>query len=248
MSVHHGREAAAVPAGLYDHGHFYDRDPAIVSLESRNPARNDAAAARNRAWFAERSILAVNLVSAPGAGKTKLLERTIRDLGRELSIAILEADQAGELDCDRLRAAGAATVQLNTGTHCHLEADMVARGLADLQPAAGSVVLIENVGNLVCPARIDLGERAKAVILSVTEGDDKPVKYPEIFAAAAMMIVNKIDLLPHVDFSVDRAVAYARAVNPDIQVLWLSARSGKGLGGWYTWLRREAGAAQGLVA
>ena len=244
MSVHHSRESASVPAGTYDHGHFYDRDPAVISLGPRT----DPAAARNRAWFAEHSILAVNLVSAPGAGKTRLLERTVRDLGQELAIAVIEADQAGRSDCDRLRAAGGAAIQLNTGAQCHLEADMVARGLAELQPAPGSVVLIENVGNLVCPARLDLGERAKVVMLSVTDGDDKPAKYPEIFAAATMMIVNKIDLLPHVDFSVDRAVDYARAVNPDIQVLWLSARSGKGLDGWHAWLRREAGVARGLVA
>ncbi len=211
----------------------------VVSLEQRIPAKNDPFAQRNRDWFAERDILAINLLSAPGAGKTTLLERTIRDIGGELSISVLEGDQATTIDGDRIRAAGVPAVQINTGTACHLDAEMIARGLTELKPAPGSLVLIENVGNLVCPALFDLGERAKVTILSVTEGDDKPLKYPHMFAASRLMILNKIDLLAHVDFNVDRAVAHARQVNPDIQVMWLSARSGKGLAGWYDWLRRE---------
>lgn len=216
----------------------------VVELEARIIARNDTLAAKNRAWFAGREILALNLVSSPGAGKTTLLERTIRDLRGELKLYVVEGDQATANDGERIRAAGAPAVQVNTGTGCHLEADMVARGLAELKPALGSVVMIENVGNLVCPAMFDLGERAKVVILSVTEGEDKPLKYPHMFRAAAIMILNKIDLLPHVDFDVVRAVTNAREVNPDIRVFQVSARTGDGLEDWYGWLRSEIGKAR----
>jgi hydrogenase nickel incorporation protein HypB len=223
----------------HDHHHEHSHGETLVTLETRILAKNDALAAKNRAWFAGREILALNLVSSPGAGKTTLLERTIRDLKSELPLFVLEGDQATANDGERIRAAGAPAVQINTGTGCHLEADMVARGLAELKPSLGSVVMIENVGNLVCPAMFDLGERAKVVVFSVTEGEDKPLKYPHMFAAAGFMILNKIDLLPHVDFDVDAAIANARAVNPDILVLPVSARSGEGLDGWYDWLRRE---------
>ena len=154
-----------------------------------------------------------------------------------MTIGVLEGDQATTLDGDRIRAAGAPVVQVNTGTGCHLEADMVARGLAELRPPAGSIVMIENVGNLVCPAMFDLGERAKVVILSVTEGEDKPLKYPHMFRAASLMLINKIDLLPHVDFDLARVTASAREVNPDMSVLRLSARTGEGMEQWYDWLR-----------
>jgi hydrogenase nickel incorporation protein HypB len=231
--------------GHHDHGHSHDHDhhshakDSVIELETRILAKNDALAAKNRAWFAGREILALNLVSSPGSGKTTLLERTIRDLKSELKLYVIEGDQATANDGERIRAAGAPAVQVNTGTGCHLEADMVARGLSELKPALGSVVMIENVGNLVCPAMFDLGERAKVVILSVTEGEDKPLKYPHMFRAAEIMILNKIDLLPHVDFDVAHAVASARQVNPDIRVFQVSARSGEGLQDWYGWLRGE---------
>ena len=234
----------------HDHDHPHDHDHhhhahatspgAVVELETRVLAKNDALARENRAWFTGREILALNLVSSPGAGKTTLLERTIRDLAAELRLFVIEGDQATANDGARIRAAGAPAVQVNTGTGCHLEADMVARGLQELRPSAGSIVMIENVGNLVCPALFDLGERAKVVILSVTEGEDKPLKYPHMFKAAELMILNKLDLLPHVDFDVARAIANASEVNPAISVLQLSARNGQGLDGWYAWLRREA--------
>jgi len=237
----------------HDHGHDHDHDhghshgETLVKLETRILAKNDALAAKNRAWFAGREILALNLVSSPGAGKTTLLERTIRDLKSELPLFVLEGDQATANDGERIRAAGAPAVQINTGTGCHLEADMVARGLMELKPAAGSVVMIENVGNLVCPAMFDLGERAKVVVFSVTEGEDKPLKYPHMFGAAEIMILNKIDLLPHVDFDVEAAVANARAVNLDIIVLRVSARSGEGLDAWYDWLRGERATARAAM-
>jgi len=234
-----------------DDAHHHDShasaEDALVELETRILAKNDALAEKNRAWFQGREILALNLVSSPGAGKTSLLERTIRDLSRELPLYVIEGDQATAYDGERIRAAGAPAVQVNTGSGCHLEADMVARGLQELRPSVGSIVMIENVGNLVCPALFDLGERAKVVILSVTEGDDKPLKYPHMFRAADLMILNKIDLLPHVDFDVSRAIANAAQVNPAITALELSARSGEGLDGWYAWLRREAAAVRGAV-
>ena len=216
----------------HDHNLAYD-------LETRILEKNDAIADQNRAWFAGREILALNLVSSPGAGKTTLLERTIRDMMHELTINVIEGDQATDNDGERIRAAGAPVVQVNTGTGCHLEADMVTRAIRELKPAPGSLLLIENVGNLVCPAMFDLGERAKVVIFSVTEGEDKPLKYPHMFLAAELMIINKIDLLPHVDFDLSLAAGYARDVNPQIEVLSLSARTGEGLDGWYDWLRRE---------
>jgi hydrogenase nickel incorporation protein HypB len=234
----------------HDHGHHHHQadhhqpgETTLVELQTRILAKNDTLAARNRAWFAGREILALNLVSSPGAGKTTLLERTIRDLKSQHDIGVLEGDQATTLDGDRIRAAGAPVVQVNTGTGCHLEADMVARGLSELRPTARSIVLIENVGNLVCPAMFDLGERAKVVILSVTEGEDKPLKYPHMFRAASLMLINKLDLLPHVDFDIERVIANAATVNPDMSVLRLSARTGEGMSSWYDWLRREAKAA-----
>lgn len=231
------------PNGSHRHHHDHSRQgTTLVELEARVLAKNDALAAKNRAWFAERNILAINLMSSPGAGKTTLLERTIADVRAEMPLFVIEGDQATSHDGERIRAAGAPAVQVNTGSGCHLEADMVARGLLELAPSTGSVVLIENVGNLVCPALFDLGERAKVAILSTTEGDDKPLKYPSMFRSAAIMILNKIDLLPHVDFDVSKAVDRARAINPGITILCISARTGEGLDTWYAWLRGEAAA------
>ena len=228
-----------------DHGHGdTHQHGTTVALEARILAKNDALAQQNRGWFRGREILALNLVSAPGAGKTTLLERTIRDLRDKLPLFVLEGDQATANDGERIRAAGAPAVQINTGTGCHLDATMVARGLAELKPGPGSVVLIENIGNLVCPALFDLGERAKVAIFSVTEGEDKPLKYPHMFRAADLVIFNKIDLLPHLDFDLARAEANARAVNPEIALLRVSARTGEGLDTWYEWLRRERAAAR----
>jgi hydrogenase nickel incorporation protein HypB len=220
--------------------HFEPSPSTTVELDMRILAKNDALAAKNRAWFAGREILALNLVSSPGAGKTTLLERTIRDLRQELRLFVVEGDQATSNDGERILAAGAPVIQVNTGAGCHLDADMVARGLAQLRPETGSIVMIENVGNLICPALFDLGERAKIVVLSVTEGEDKPLKYPHIFRAANLMILNKSDLLPHLDFDVARVIANAREVNPDIIVQSVSARTGEGLDAWYDWIHQEA--------
>jgi hydrogenase nickel incorporation protein HypB len=233
----HGHDGHAHAHAHHHHGPAGHAHGVTVDLEAAVLAKNDALAARNRAWFEGREILALNLVSSPGAGKTSLLERTIRELSAEMPISVIEGDQQTLADAERIRAAGAPAVQINTGSGCHLEADMVRHGLDALRPPFGAVVMIENVGNLVCPALFDLGERAKVVVLSVTEGDDKPLKYPHMFRAATLMVISKTDLLPHVDFDVARCEAAARAVNPDIRSLRLSTRSGEGMAGWYAFLR-----------
>jgi len=222
----------------HTHAHSHPHPPAgrTIVIEQDLLAKNDELAAYNRGWLAERDMTALNLMSSPGAGKTSLLERTIRDLQHELPIYVIEGDQATAHDAQRIRAAGAKAIQINTGTGCHLEADMLARGLHALNPAARSVLMIENVGNLVCPALFDLGESAKVVIVSVTEGDDKPLKYPHMFAAADLIVVNKTDLLPYVDFDLQRCEHDARSLNPGVTVLPLSVRSGDGMSAWYSWL------------
>ena len=200
-------------------------------------AKNDELAATNRAWLAERGITALNLMSSPGAGKTTLLERTIRDLGRPRPIAVIEGDQETLLDAERIRAAGARCVQVNTGAGCHLDAAMVRRGARGARPGAGILLFVENVGNLVCPALFDLGEHAKVVVISVTEGDDKPLKYPHMFAAADLVVVNKTDLLPYVDFDVDACAARRAQLNPRRRGAAVSAThaaraSTRGTTGW----------------
>lgn len=210
-----------------------------ISLEEDILAKNNLIAAQNRGWFKGRNILALNLVSSPGAGKTTLLTRTIQDLQAQLPINVIEGDQATANDAQKIQATGCKVVQINTGTGCHLEAVMVEQGCTQLNPPLNSVVMIENVGNLVCPALFDLGEQAKVAILSVTEGDDKPIKYPHMFRASQVMILTKIDLLPYVDFDVERCIEYARTVNPQMQVFQVSAKTGVGLEDWYEWLTSQ---------
>jgi len=210
-----------------------------VLLQEKVLAKNDSLAAGNRAWLAERGILAVNLMSSPGAGKTTLLERTARDAGAELGLSVIEGDQETALDAARIEAAGCRVAQINTGAGCHLDADMVARGLRALEPRARSVLVIENVGNLVCPALFDLGEAVRVVISSVTEGADKPIKYPQMFRDADLVLLNKIDLLPYLDFDAQRHAADLNRVNPRAMVLAISATTGEGLPAWYGWLRQR---------
>jgi hydrogenase nickel incorporation protein HypB len=230
----------------HSHSHHAGRSAGLdfVEVETRILKKNDDLAAVNRAWFAGREILALNLVSSPGAGKTTLLERTIRDLAGELPLYVIEGDQATANDGERIRRAGAAVVQVNTGTGCHLDAGMVARALAALAPPPGAVVLIENVGNLVCPALFDLGERAKVVIFPVTDGEDKPLKYPHMFSVATIVVLAKIDLSPHLDFSLAQAIANVTRINPHATILQVSARTGEGMAAWYGWLRAQRSAAR----
>ncbi|MEP6696760.1 MAG: hydrogenase nickel incorporation protein HypB [Pseudonocardiales bacterium] len=217
-----------------------------IAFEQQVLAKNDLLAERNRSWLAAQDILAVNMMSSPGSGKTTLLERTIRDLSRDLAISVIEGDQETVLDAERIRSTGAPVVQINTGAGCHLDAEMLARGLQTLDPRRGSLLFIENVGNLVCPAMFDLGERGKIVIMSVTEGDDKPLKYPQMFRAARLMVINKVDLLPYVTFDVRRCIDFARQVNPALQTLQVSATRGDGLDSWYGWLRAQLPAAESV--
>ncbi|MEU6643956.1 hydrogenase nickel incorporation protein HypB [Saccharomonospora sp. NPDC046836] len=210
-----------------------------VVLEQQVLAKNDHLAGHNRTWLRERSILAVNLMSSPGSGKTTLLERAIADLRDDLPLGVIEGDQATPLDADRIRATGCPAVQLNTGAGCHLDAGMLAGALRELDPAPDSMVFVENVGNLVCPALFDLGEDHRAVVMSVTEGEDKPLKYPHMFRTADVVLLNKVDLLPYLDFDPGRFRTQLRQVNPAAEVLAVSATRGDGLAGWYTWLGRR---------
>jgi len=230
-----------------DHTHDYGQGPArahapgmsqarMVQVEQDILGKNNEYAAANRRWFAERGILALNLVSSPGSGKTTLLTRTLRDLNNEYPMVVIEGDQQTANDAERIRETGVRAIQINTGKGCHLDAHMVGHALESLKPENGGVLFIENVGNLVCPAAFDLGEAHKVAILSVTEGEDKPLKYPDMFAAADLLLLNKIDLLPHLQFDVDQCIDYARRVNPAIKVLQVSATSGEGMDDWYRWL------------
>ncbi len=225
-----------------DHGHDHDvphlHGPGgeVITLEQAVLAKNDRIALRNRRWFEGRGVLALNLVSSPGAGKTTLLERTIRELKDRVEISVVEGDQMTARDAERIRAAGARAIQINTGAGCHLEADMVAEAVRKLDPWPGSILMIENVGNLVCPALFDLGERMKVAVISTPEGEDKPLKYPHMFRAAEVVVINKLDLAPHVDFDLDLCRANVCQANPDARVFAVSARSGEGLGPWLDFL------------
>lgn len=246
----------------HEHGHSHGREhghPAdaaakpeplgasrLISIEQDILAENNRLAADNRASFAEWDVLALNLMSAPGSGKTTLLVRTIEDLRTRTPISVIEGDQETSFDADRIRAGGTKAVQINTGRGCHLDARMIARALPELAPRPGAVVFIENVGNLVCPAAFDLGEAGRVVLLSVTEGDDKPLKYGTMFAAAELLLITKIDLLPYVPFDVARCSSFARRVNPQIEILPVSASSGEGLRLWYSWIERRRAALRSL--
>jgi hydrogenase nickel incorporation protein HypB len=211
----------------------------VISLEERVLAKNDKLAERNRGWFEGSNILALNFVSSPGAGKTALLERTIKDLQTVLSISVIEGDQATLNDAERIKKTGCKVIQINTGAGCHLDAEMVSAGLKQLTPPRDSVVFIENVGNLVCPALFDLGEKCKVAILSITEGEDKPVKYPHMFRAAEILLLNKMDLLPHLDFDIESCKRFALSVNPKIKIFEISALRGNGLDAWYEWIKEQ---------
>jgi hydrogenase nickel incorporation protein HypB len=225
------------------HEHAHDPLPGVVEIETALLAKNDHLAAHNRAWLADRGIRALNLMSSPGSGKTSLLCRTIAELAAVRPVAVIEGDQETRIDAEKIRSTGAPVVQINTGAGCHLDADMLARGLAELRPAPGSLVFIENVGNLVCPALFDLGEAAKVVVVSVTEGEDKPLKYPQMFAVADLVVINKIDLLPYVDVELERLAGHCRSVNPHVGVVALSVTTGEGVSAWCDWLLTSTSAA-----
>ncbi len=217
----------------HDHGHGGSRK---LEIEQDILGKNNLLAERNRGFFEAKNILALNLVSSPGSGKTCLLERTIREKGKEMSFYIIEGDQQTMNDANRIVEAGAPVVQVNTGEGCHLDAEMVNRAVKKLEIRDKTVLLIENVGNLVCPALFDLGESSRVVIMSTTEGEDKPLKYPYMFRTSHVCIINKTDLLPYLDFDMKKAREYALQVNPDLQLIELSVKTGEGMRKWYEWL------------
>ena len=259
----HGGEHAHAAAGLTyvrrehdDHAHGHVRlgsghagvhAPGLsagrrVQIEQDILSTNNAYANVNRLLWASRGVFALNLVSSPGSGKTTLLVRSIEMLEGKLPLTVIEGDQQTSNDAERIRATGARAIQVNTGKGCHLDAHMVGHAFERLDMAKNGLLLIENVGNLVCPAEFDLGEAHKVVILSVTEGEDKPLKYPNMFAAADLMLLTKVDLLPYLSFDVEQCIAYARRVNPKIEVMQLSAVSGAGMDDWLVWLERGVAA------
>ncbi|MBU6450380.1 MAG: hydrogenase nickel incorporation protein HypB [Cyanobacteria bacterium REEB67] len=235
----------------HEHGHSHSHSHASTVIETKSSktiqlekdilAKNDLLAERNRGFFSGRKIIALNLVSSPGSGKTSLLERTIADLSQDqtakFSIAVIEGDQETDNDAQRIKATGCKVMQINTGAGCHLEAEIVSRALEELDPEFKSLIFIENVGNLVCPALFDLGEEAKVVILSTTEGEDKPLKYPHMFRAAKILLINKIDLLPYLKFDLQKCIDNALSVNPALKVFQLSAQEGTGMDAWYDWIK-----------
>jgi hydrogenase nickel incorporation protein HypB len=229
----------ALDRGGHEHFHGDAHEPSagVVEIETALLAKNDHLAEHNRSWLAARGITALNLMSSPGSGKTSLLTRTITELAAARPVGVIEGDQETRIDAEKIRGTGAPVVQINTGSGCHLDAGMLARGLAELRPPDGSLVFVENVGNLVCPALFDLGEAAKVVVVSVTEGEDKPLKYPYMFAIADLVVINKIDLLPYVDVELEHLVAHCRSVNAGVRVLPLSVTTGEGIEAWCDWLR-----------
>ncbi len=224
----------------HDHGHHHDHKPTTLKIGEDLLAKNNRLAAMNRELFKSSQLFVLNLVSSPGSGKTTLLEKTITALQDKLKIAVLEGDQQTSNDADRIAATKAPVKQINTGAGCHLDAHMISHGIEDFDLKATDILMIENVGNLVCPASFDLGENHKVAVLSVTEGEDKPLKYPHMFKAADIMLINKIDLLPYVDFDINKCKDFARQVNPNIQIFELSCRSGEGFSTWLEWLKKQA--------
>ncbi|MGW6282464.1 hydrogenase nickel incorporation protein HypB [Kribbella sp. NPDC055071] len=220
----------------HDHPHEHEHETRTILLEQDILAKNDVLAAATRHRLAEHAITAINLMSSPGSGKTTLLERTVRDLAGQRETLVIEGDQETWLDAERIRSTGTRVVQINTGAGCHLDAEMLDRGLTELAPPDGSLVFVENVGNLVCPALFDLGESARVVIISVTEGADKPAKYPYMFRTADLVLLNKVDLLPYVDFDVDLCSDLIQRLKPGVELLPVSATRGDGLDAWHSWI------------
>ncbi len=241
----HNASTSIQQIGDHDHshhhgnGHSHTHGKTMVEVEKDVLHENNLLAERNRGYFDAKNILAMNLVSSPGSGKTSLLERTLTDLKQQFPFYVIEGDQQTSRDADRIHATGTRVAQINTGRGCHLDAHMILHALQGMKPVENSILFIENVGNLVCPAMFDLGEKERVVIISVTEGDDKPIKYPDMFHTSTLCIINKIDLLPYVPFSMDKVKEYAKQVNPNLEFIELSCTSGEGLLQWYHWLKEK---------
>ncbi len=225
----------------HDH-HTHDHhthDKTIIDLERDILGQNNIEAARNRGYFEAKNIFTLNLVSSPGSGKTSILETTLKDLKNEIPFYVIEGDQQTLNDADRIDALNIPVVQVNTGKGCHLESDMIYNAVKELKPKNDSILMIENVGNLVCPSMFDLGEQKRVVIISITEGEDKPIKYPDMFQSADICIINKMDLLPHLNFDLEALKNYALQVNHHLQFFEVSATTGQGMDAWYNWLKKE---------
>jgi len=235
---HNDQVTVRKPGKVYE---VPEKSSRTVQIEVDVLAKNEEISARNRAYFLKNDILTLNLVSSPGSGKTAILERTIGDLRGKATMAVIEGDQQTSRDAERIGATGVEVVQVNTGAGCHLDGSMVHRAMHQLDLVPNSILFIENVGNLVCPAMFDLGEAAKVVIISVTEGEDKPQKYPQMFAAASLCLINKTDLLPHLDFDVGACREFAGQVNSELEFIEVSAKTGEGMGAWYSWLLERVG-------
>jgi len=233
---HHHHDGHAHDHGHGDHSHNHGKE---IEVEQDILGKNNLLAERNRGYFEAKNICTLNLVSSPGSGKTSLLERIIKDLGEEIKFYVIEGDQQTMNDANRIDQAGAPVVQVNTGNGCHLDSDMINRAVKELDVKDNSVLVIENVGNLVCPSLFDLGEKARVVIISTTEGEDKPIKYPTMFQSSDICIINKTDLLPYVDFDVEKCKEYALQVNHHLKFFELSVKTGKGMDKWYDWLKEQ---------
>jgi len=237
--------------GPHEHNHSHDHDHEHhhhnhnhnhikeIDLEKNILHKNDLLAERNKGYFEAKNIFAINLVSSPGSGKTSLLERTIADLKNEISFTVIEGDQQTTNDADRIAALEVPVIQINTGKGCHLDSEMISKAVKQLSPKDGSLMMIENVGNLVCPAMFDLGENIRVVIISITEGEDKPIKYPDMFYGSQICVINKIDLLPYLKFDMEKLKDYAKKVNPNLIFFEVSAYTGEGMESWYNFLRKS---------
>lgn len=233
---------------MHDHGHVHSHShthehhhtpKTLIELEKDILLKNQTLAERNRGFFAAKKMLALNIVSSPGSGKTSILEKTLTNINKEIPCYVIEGDQQTLNDAMRIKETDTPVIQVNTGQGCHLESDMIQNALVKLDPKEGSFLFIENVGNLVCPAMFDLGENTRVVIMSVTEGDDKPIKYPDAFHSSQICLINKIDLLPYVNFNVEKAKEYALRVNPNMEFFEVSATTGEGMSEWYNWLKKQ---------
>jgi len=233
---HHHGEGHEHDHHQADHYHSYSRE---IKVEQDILSKNNLIAERNRGFFEAKKIYAVNLVSSPGSGKTSLLEKTIKDIGKDIKFFVIEGDQQTMNDANRIHSAGAPVVQINTGNGCHLDSDMVNKALKELNVESNSVLMIENVGNLVCPSLFDLGETSRVVIMSTTEGEDKPLKYPTMFESSQICIINKTDLLPYVDFDIEKAKQFALQINHHLLFFELSVKTGEGMDKWYEWLKAQ---------
>ena len=241
---HHHHDHSHDHSHSHDHGHQHDHQhdhikKTVIEVEQDILQHNDLMASRNRGYFEAKELYVINLVSSPGSGKTSILERTLADLKDQIDFAVIEGDQQTLQDANRIDALNVPVIQINTGKGCHLESDMIHNAVKQLSPKDGSVLMIENVGNLVCPSMFDLGERKRVVIISTTEGEDKPLKYPDMFLSSDICIINKIDLLPYLDFDLDKLKSYALQVNPKLEFFEVSATKGEGMENWYEWLTKE---------